>query len=170
MTQIRTERSEDAGAIRHVLEQAFGGSEEANIVEMLRKADKAPISLVATHDGQVVGHILFSPVTLTPAQASFNGIGLAPVAVLPGFQRRGIGSNLIREGLEPCWKAGYDIAVVLGDHSFYTRFGFSRAGAYGLGNEYGADEHFMAMELRAGALAEVSGLVKYQPEFKEAGS
>ena len=169
MIEIRQERPEDIAAIRHVLEQAFRGSNEANLVEMLREANKATISLVAICEGQLVGHILFSPVTIAPAKAGFNGIGLAPVAVLPEFQKRGIGSSLIREGLEECRRGGYDIVVVLGNPRFYSRFGFLRASDYGLGNEYSADEHFMAMELRIGALAEVSGMVKYQPEFKETG-
>ena len=169
MIEIRREAPEDAAAIRHVLEQAFPGPDEANLVEILREADKAPISLVATYDGQVVGHIMFSPVTISPAPPSLNSIGLAPVAVLPEFQNRGIGSNLIREGLEECRKAGYDIVVVLGEPRFYARFGFSRAGDFELGNEYGADEHFMALELREGALARVSGTVRYQPEFNEVG-
>jgi putative acetyltransferase len=88
---------------------------------------------------------------------------------LPEFQNRGIGSNLICEGLEECRKAGYDIVVVLGEPRFYARFGFSRASDYGLGNEYDANEHFMALELREGALAKVSGTVRYQPEFNEVG-
>ena len=169
MIEIRKEKPEDITEIRHILEQAFRESIEANLVEMLRKANKAPISLIAIYNGQLVGHILFSPVTIASAQAGFNGIGLAPVGVLPEFQKRGIGSSLIREGLEECKRARYDIVVVLGNPRFYSRFGFSRASDHGLGNEYGADEHFMAMELSEGALAEVIGIVKYQPEFREAG-
>jgi putative acetyltransferase len=168
--EIRNERPEDVGAVGHVLEAAFGCSDEADIVDRLREANKAVISLVAECDGQLVGHIMFSPVTIDPAQAGFNGIGLAPVAVLPEFQKRCIGSHLVCEGLERCRDAGYEIAVVLGDHTFYERFGFSRAGDYGLGNEYGVDEDFMVLELSEGALAQASGTVKYQPEFKEAGS
>jgi putative acetyltransferase len=113
---------------------------------------------------------MFSPVTIAPEQAGFNGIGLAPVAVLPEFQKKGIGSHLICEGLERCRDAGYQIVVVLGDHTFYERFGFSRAGDYGLGNEYGVDEDFMAIELSEGALAQVTGTVKYQPEFGKTGT
>jgi len=168
--EIRSENGEDAGAVRHVLEAAFGSSEEADLVERLREANKATISLVAECGGQLVGHILFSPVTIAPPQARFNGIGLAPVAVLPEFQKRGIGSHLICEGLEQCRDAGYEIVVVLGDHRFYERFGFSRASDHGLGNEYGVDEDFMAMELGEGALEQASGTVKYQPEFSETGS
>jgi putative acetyltransferase len=168
--EIREERPEDVAAIRHVLEAAFGCSDEADIVERLRESGKAVVSVVAECDGQVVGHIMFSPVTIDPEQEDFNGIGLAPVAVLSAFQKRGIGSHLICEGLEQCRKAGYDIVVVLGDHTFYERFGFSRAGDHGLGNEYGVDEDFMAMELSEGALAQASGTVKYQPEFSETAS
>ena len=170
MIEIRDERPEDVAAIRHVLEEAFGSSEEADLVERLREAGKAVISLVAECDGQLVGHIMFSPVTVAPAQAGFNGIGLAPVAVLPEFQKRCIGSHLICEGLERCRDAGYEIVVVLGDHRFYQRFGFSRGGDYGLGNEYGVDEDFMAMELSEGALAQATGTVKYQPEFGKTGT
>ena len=96
------------------------------------------------------------------------GLGLAPLAVLPEYQRRGIGSSLVTKGLEECRKKGCDIAVVLGDIHFYTRFGFKRARLYGLTNEYNVDENFMALELEEGTLNSVSGLVKYQPEFKEA--
>ena len=165
MVEIRREKPKDAAAIRYVLEQAFRGSDEADLVEVLRKADKVPISLVAIYDGQVVGHILFSPVTVASAPSAYRSIGLAPVGVLPEIQRRGIGSLLIQEGLRECREARYDIAVVLGDPVYYSRFGFSRAADYGLGNEYGVDEHFMAIEFRTGALAKVSGTVRYQPEF-----
>lgn len=169
VTEIRNESPEDAAAIRHVLDRAFSGSNEANLVELLRTANKALISLVAICDGQLVGHILFSPVTTAPAQAGFNGVGLAPVGVLPEFQKKGIGSSLIHKGLEECKRAGYAIVVVLGNPHFYSRFGFSRASDYRLGNEYDTDGHFMAIELTEGALAEVRGVVKYQPEFKQAG-
>jgi putative acetyltransferase len=168
--EIRNEKPEDVAAIRHVLEEAFGGSDEADLVERLREAGKAVISLVAECEGQLVGHILFSRVTIAPEQAGFKGLGLAPVALLPEFQKRGIGSHLICEGLERCRNAGYEIVVVLGGHTFYERFGFSRASDYGLGNEYGVDEDFLASELTEGALAQVTGTVKYQPEFSETGS
>jgi putative acetyltransferase len=106
---------------------------------------------------------------MTPDTAGVMVVGLGPVAVLPEFQGRGTGSSLIRRGLEECKRAGYEIAVVLGSDLYYPRFGFSRASDYGLDNEYGAGEHFMAVELREGALAQVAGLVKYAPEFQAAG-
>jgi putative acetyltransferase len=169
MTEIRKERKEDLNAIRYVNKQAFETSSEANLVDLLRAANKATISLVAIVEGRIVGHILFSPVNIASAPEGVRGLGLGPMAVLPEFQEQGIGSSLIREGLKECQQAGYDIVVVLGHLDYYPRFGFSRASAYGLENEYDADEHFMALELRNGALAEVGGLVTYQPEFKEMG-
>jgi len=95
--------------------------------------------------------------------------GLAPAAVLPAHQGRGIGSALIRRGLEQCRSAGYGAVVVLGEPRYYSRFGFSRAAGRGLSNEYGAHDEFMVMELRAGALDGISGLVRYAPEFGATG-
>ncbi len=169
MIEIRAEAPEHLPAIRRVNERAFGGRpNEARLVDLLRATGQAVISLVAVSAGQVVGHVLFSPVTLDPPPAGFDGVGLAPVAVAPEFQRQGIGAMLIRAGLEKCKQAGYSLAVLLGDPRYYSRFGFARAGDFGLGNDYNADEHFMALELKEGALRDVCGLVKYAPEFNEA--
>jgi len=88
--------------------------------------------------------------------------------VPPEFQRQGIGSKLIREGLERCRQAGYDAVVVLGDPAYYSRFGFVRAADFGLQNEYGVHDEFMVLPLRRGALDGVSGMVTYLPEFSEA--
>ena len=85
--------------------------------------------------------------------------------MLPEHQGRGIGSRLVRDGLEACRGAGYGAAVVLGEPGYYSRFGFERASAKGLGNEYGADEHFMAVELADGALGGAGGTVRYRKEF-----
>ena len=112
-----------------------------------------------------MGHVLFSPV-----QVDGRGfdppimVGLAPVAVLPEHQGRGIGAHLIREGLQACREAGYGAAVVLGEPGYYTRFGFEQASGKGLGNEYGVDDHFMVAELRNGALDGVSVTVRYREE------
>jgi putative acetyltransferase len=165
---IRPETPEDIPFIDHVHEQAFPRDNEARLVDLLRAANKASVSLVALTDDQIVGHVLFSPVTFVPEQPTVRGLGLAPVAVLPEFQNQGIGGKLILEGLRVCKQNGYDLSVVLGSPRYYSRFGFSRAGDYGLDNEYGASDDFMAMEFRAGVLGTVKGLVKYQPEFMEA--
>ncbi len=165
MLEIRPEQPQDSTAIRALVESAFQGTCEARLVELLRAAGKAIISLVASQDGKVVGHILFSPVEIEKRPTTLDALGLAPVAVSPQFQRQGIGSRLIEEGLRLCRDGGYDLVVVLGDPRYYSRFGFKRAKDYGLDNEYGAHDEFMALELGRGALSRVGGLVKYQPEF-----
>ncbi len=115
-----------------------------------------------------MAHVLFSPVEIVPPAPSLRLVGLAPVGVLPSYQRRGIGSRLIREGLRMCADSGYDAVVVLGDPGFYSEFGFVGAAQNGLESEYAAGEHFMVTELKLGALRGVRGTVKYQPEFREA--
>ena len=169
MIEIRTEKPDDIPFIRRVHQQAFQPRlNEARLVELLRQADKMSLSWVALARGRVVGHVLFSPISFVPDQPAIHGLGLAPIAVLPEFQKRGMGGKLIVQGLQACQQSGYDLVVVLGDPHYYSRFGFSRARNYQLENEYDADEEFMVIELRAGALGGVAGLVKYQPEFKEA--
>jgi len=162
---IRRERVDDVASIRHVIEHAFDTTAEANLVERLRAGDKAVVSLAAERAGQVVGHILFSPVSVTHAPQTFRAVGLAPLSVLPEFQQTGIGSALVRDGLAACQEAGCDAVVVLGHVDYYRRFGFSRASDVGLDNEYGATDAFMVMELRSGALQGVGGLVRYAEEF-----
>ena len=172
MIEIREEQRGEYQEIRQVIVAAFGGDSEepaANVVELLRDRNKAPVALVAVSDNKIVGHIMFSPVTITLASKAFRAVGLAPLSVLPELQRQGIGSMLVREGLKKCAAAGFEIAVVLGSHYYYPRFGFSRASLYGLGNEYDTGENFMAIELKNSTLDKVSGTVQYSPEFKECG-
>ena len=169
MIEIRKEQRREHQEIRQVIVAAFGGDTEANLVELLRDRNKALAALVAVSDNKIVGHIMFSPVTITLAPKTLRTVGLAPLSVLPEFQRQGIGSMLTREGLKKCAAAGFEIAVVLGSPYYYPRFGFSRASLYDLDNEYDTDEHFMAMELKNGALDKVGGTVRYSPEFKECG-
>src|SRR5262245_34693715 len=167
VVSIREEQPGDVAAIRRVLEAAFPTSTEARLVDLLRVAGRLWVSLVAEADGEVVGHIGFSPIQIDGEAGEGLGVGLAPVAVLPDRQRQGIGSRLIREGLAACERAGYGFVVVLGWPEYYPRFGFTRADRRGLGNEYGADETFMVLELRAGTIPEDGGLVRYAPEFAE---
>lgn len=169
MIEIRAERPGDEAAIRHVNEQAFGAPGEARLVDQVRAAHKAVVSLVAVRGADIVGHILFSPVTIAEAPPSLRAVGLAPMGVLPGYQRQGVGSRLVLEGLRACEAAGCDAVVVLGHVDFYPRFGFVKASACGLDNEYGATDSFMVRELRPGALAQVRGLVTYAPEFRALG-
>lgn len=156
----------DEEAIRRVHLEAFGGDIEARLVDLLRQRGKAIASLVADQHGQVVGHIVFSPVTIDNAPGC-RALGLAPVGVRPVNQRAGIGSRLVREGLVRCQDAGYDFVVLVGEPAYYARFGFQAAKPHGLDNEYGVDEEFMVLELRKGSLAAIAGLVRYGPEFAE---
>ena len=165
--EIRSEVPADYPAVHELNERAFEGPVEARLVDLLRAAQKAVISLVALHEDRVVGHIMFSPVTVAEASENVRAVGLAPMSVLPEFQNRGIGSRLVRAGLEACTRSGYDVVVVLGHTNYYPRFGFVRAKDYGLDNEYDAGDSFMVMELKSGALRGIRGLVKYAPEFRE---
>lgn len=163
--KIRHETHQDITAIHEVETSAFRRRSEADLVDALRKAGKAIVSLVAEYEKKVIGHVLFSPVTIEPEPGSVKGIGLGPVAVLPEYQGQGAGSQLIRKGLEECRRLGYDYSVVLGNPRYYERFGYRKASLFGLGNEFGVDEDFMAMEFTPGALEGIEGVVKYAEEF-----
>ena len=167
---IRPFGSGDAEAVREVHLKAFAGREdEAHLVESLHAANAAPVSLVAVDgsSGGVVGHVLFSPVDIDNSRSNIRMVGLAPVGVLPEYQGQGVGSHLIRAGLEACREATYDAVVLLGEPGYYSRFGFERASAHGLGNEYGVDHEFMVAELRSEALGGPGGTVRYRPEFSQ---
>ena len=164
---VRREEPGDGAAVRQINEEAFGSGLEAGIVESLRNAADT-ISLVATLDDQVVGHILFTPVTLEPARPHVRLAALGPMAVRPDLQRQGIGTRLVRAGLQVCAESGYAAIVVVGHPEFYPRFGFHSGAARGLRCEFPVpDDVFMVRELEAGALQGVSGMVRYRPEFSE---
>ena len=164
---IRDETAGDLEAIYSVNEQAFETNAEAELVDLLRMRVKAVISLVAEVDGVIVGHILFSPVSLEPPITNWKALGLAPLGVVPSYQRQGIGKALVKVGLERSKQLGIALVVVLGHPSYYPKFGFKKASERELANEYQADEAFMAIELTPGILNNYKGLVKYAPEFNE---
>ncbi|MCI0663834.1 MAG: N-acetyltransferase [Acidobacteria bacterium] len=165
MITIRPEGPQDIAAIHHVNEQAFKGNAEAELVDRLRAEKKLVISLVAVANGNVVGHIAFSRVEID-SSFQVSGIGLAPLAVQPGMQNLGIGSQLVNAGLEMCRDLRFDYVVVLGHPSYYPRFGFTPASRFGIRCIWSvADEVFMALELRPGALQGVTGIVNYDPLF-----
>ncbi|MFC2049559.1 GNAT family N-acetyltransferase [Chloroflexota bacterium] len=169
MPTFRPEAPEDVAAIRLLNEQAFGQKSEARIIEKLRNRGLLTISLVAIQDNKIVGHIAFSPVKIESEHSSFEAIALAPMAVLPAHQNKGIGSQLVRAGLEKCRSLGYEAVVVVGHPNYYPRFGFITAKPKGLKCEFEVpDEAWMVLELREGALAGRQGTVKFQPEFEEA--
>lgn len=165
--EIRTEKPSDAPAVRLVHTAAFGRSDEADLVDRLRRQAASYLALVAVERGVVVGHIAFSPILMDPPRRGFAALGLAPMAVLPGHQRRGVGSALVREGLAACRQAGADAVFVLGHPEYYPRFGFRSAATLGIANAYGAPpEAFMVIELTPGALDGVTGTALYDPALE----
>jgi len=167
--EIRHETGADRAAVTELLNYAFGGSGEAEVVTLLHASGQVVVSLVAVADVQMVGHILFSKMSIEPFQADFNALGLAPLAVLPGHQGFGIGSRLVVEGLVCCADLGYTSVFVLGHTNYYSRFGFVPAHIYRLESEYDAGDAFMALELYPGALGGMRGTVHYRLEFRQAG-
>ncbi|MEG4216227.1 N-acetyltransferase [Microcoleus sp. Pol14C6] len=163
---IRTENPEDVEAVRNINIEAFGRENEANLVDRLRGI-ASTFSFVAVQSDRVVGHMFFSPVVVEgKCSSNLSILGLAPVAVLPDYQRQGIGTLLIREGLKECGRSGFQAVVVLGHPDFYSRFGFIPASRKSLKCEYDVpDEAFMVLELESGALQDCSGTVKYRSEF-----
>jgi putative acetyltransferase len=155
---------EERSGIRAVIEAAFGGSDEADLVDQLRGSEYALVSLVAEIDGRVVGHILFSRMWIETPTGRVSAVALAPVAVRPHHQREGIGSRLIERGLELVKARGEGIVIVAGHPQYYPRFGFSTEKARFLRSPFPA-EAFMAMELRAEALQGIEGSVVYPPAF-----
>jgi putative acetyltransferase len=163
---IRSEKPEDLEAVRKVNIAAFGRENEANLVDSLR-GSASTFSFVAVQSDRIVGHLFFSLVAVEgKCSSNLSILGLAPVAVLPNYQRQGIGTLLIREGLKECGRSGFHAVVVLGHPDFYPRFGFIPASRKGLGCEYDVpDEAFMVLELESAALQDCSGTVKYRSEF-----
>jgi len=169
MIKFRQEKPGDQLAIRGVNVQGFGTSEEADLVDALRQANAIVLSMVALDGEDIIAHILFTEVVVTRADSRFTGIGLGPMAVLPCYQRKGIGSRLLQIALDKCRRLDYDFVVVLGHPEFYSKFGFSPAKPYGISCEFDApDEAFMVLELRENALAGSSGIVHYRDEFRNA--
>lgn len=164
---VRSENERDHDAIRQVNRLAFGQDAEARLVDALRAGGFAPVSLVAEINGQVVGHIMFSELSIVTASGTVAALALAPLAVLPDFQKHGIGSALVRCGLEDCKKKEHRIVVVLGHPDFYPRFGFSAKLAERLQSPYGSGPSHMAVELVPGELEGVVGKLVYSPPFSD---
>ena len=169
MILIRPEQKDHIPGVRQVEERAFKREAEAELVDRLRARGKATLSLVAVDDDEVVGHVLFSPVTLVNGDDRFEIVGLGPVAVDPKRQNEGIGSRLIRAGLEEIRQSGYAAVVVLGDPAYYARFGFGPARRYGIFYDAPGipEDAFQVLELRRGVLGGHSGSAQYVEEFNE---
>lgn len=160
--EIREEGPGDVATIRDLNKLAFGQDQEGNIVDALRSNGAALLSLVATLNGRVVGHIMYSPLSL----GEVIGAGLGPMAVLPEHQRQGIGSKLVETGNQKLKEAGCPFIIVVGHANFYPRFGFRLARTYGITCEWEVpDDVFMVLVLDQVKMQRVSGLAKYRREF-----
>lgn len=166
---IRPEKAGDEPAIFTVNSRAFDTGVEAALVDALRGSDTPILSLVALQADEIVGHIVFSPVSVENNPEGRSVWGLGPMSVLPEHQRRGVGSSLVRSGLAGCGAQGVEVVVVLGHAEYYPRFGFLPAGPRGLHfRDVEFDPYFMVQELVPGAMASLQGFVEYASEFDEA--
>lgn len=160
MIKVREETPDDRDAVRLVNRLAFGGADEADLVDRLYRDNLVIASLVAVDGSDVVGHVLFSDL---PVEGVIRAAALAPMAVLPKHQGRGIGAALIVRGLEVCRGRGVEAVIVLGHETYYPRFGFSAARARKLRAPFSGPA-FMALELVPGVLG-AGGVVRYPPAF-----
>ncbi len=163
--RIRPETAHDREAIRKVNEAAFTGDAEAILVDDLRDGGFVEVSLVAELDNLIVGHILFSRVTVVGTEGMVNAVSLAPMAVRPDHQGQGIGGQLVEAGLEACRAKQQEVVLVLGHPDFYPRFGFSAELARPMNNPFGSGNAWMARELVPGALADVAGRIEYPAPY-----
>jgi len=162
---IRAEEERDWPSVYALNAAVFETPAEADLVDALRRETKPIISLVADDAGAIDGHIMFSPVSLIE-HPGLKIMGLAPMAVAANRQRSGIGSLLVRAGLEACKEIGAGAVVVLGHSDYYPRFGFAPAVNFAISCGYDVPaEAFMALELRPGYLRDASGMVKYLAAF-----
>lgn len=159
-----TDNTQERAVVRSIHQAAFGGADESDLVDRLRSEGAVLLSLVAEVEQQIVGHALFSRMSIETENGSVSAAALAPVAVLPDHQRRGIGEKLIRYGLDSLRAQGERIVIVLGHPQYYPRFGFSSEKARALESPF-PPEAFMAMELSAGALDGIRGKVRYPAAF-----
>ena len=166
---IRREQPQDISKIREVNRRAFGREQEALVVDKLRDNCNTILSLVALAGNDVVGHILFSPAVIEGENGRLWGSGLAPVAVLPEYQRKGIGSELVQTGVARIKEAGCPYIIVLGYPEYYSRFGFEPASRFGIRSEWDVpDEAFMILMLNRKAMKGITGVAKYREEWAEA--
>ena len=165
MVEIREEQPADRAGVAAVNRAAFGGEDEVKLVEALHHEGDVVAALVAVEAGEIVGHILFSRLPIETDEGLLPAVALAPMAVRPDRQFKGIGSALVRKGLEMARERGATAAVVLGHPDYYPRFGFSANWARGLEAPYAGSDAFMAMELVPNGLGTGDGVVHYAAPF-----
>lgn len=170
MTKICFEKPEDIAFIHSVNEQAFGRVSEAKLVDTLRLACTDHLSLVADDNGSIIGHLMFTPVVVTDGKQKTEGMGLAPMAVLPSRQRQGMGTQLVDTGLQILKEKGCPFVIVLGHPEYYPRFGFQAASGCNIKTQWDGvpDEAFMILVMDHEAMQNVSGVATFRDEFNDA--
>ena len=164
---LRFEKKEDIKGIHSVHVESFETDQEAKLVDDLRLGDLDLISLVAEENQKIIGHLLFSPVFLD-SNIKIKMMGLAPLAILPTYQNRGIGTLLVRKGLDVCVQKKIQSIVVLGDPKFYSRFGFESSVNYSIRSDFNVNpEVFQIKELEKGIFQGFAGIVKYHDRFNQ---
>lgn len=168
MPLIRSEQSADFDTVHALLLASFGREAEARLVARLRASGKIASALVAEEKGRILGHVVFSKIVTGVEGGEVSALALAPLAVVPAFQRLGIGSALVSAGLERCRSERQARVLVLGDPVYYARFGFVPAARFGLKCPFpAAGDSFMAIELEPDAFAGATGAVRYGHEFDD---
>ncbi len=167
---VRAESESDHDAIDRVHRLAFGQANEGRLVRAPRCFPEfvPDLSLVAEAERAIVGHILFTPIHIRESTLAIPALALAPMAVLPDWQRRGVGSSLVKDGIDRCRRLGHAWIIVLGHSEYYPRFGFVPASGFGIRAPFPvSDDAFMAMALQPHAFAECAGVVEYPPAFSD---
>ena len=168
---VSPESEKDYEDITRCNHLAFKQKGEGTLVEAIRKNPKfiPELSLIAEVDAKIIGHILFFPVIIQSDSNNFTSLSLAPMSVLPKYQNRGIGTELVKSGLEKAGELGFESVIVLGHEKYYPRFGFKPASNWNIKSPFPVpDEAFMAIELIPNALTEVNGTVIYPKEYEVA--
>jgi putative acetyltransferase len=163
MVQLRDEQSSDRSGVLDVVRSAFPTNTEARLVDLVRDRDHSRIRIVAEDHEDIVGFVLATPLSFDPP-VMLNCLAIGPVAVRPDRQNAGIGSQLMRRAIEQAKAIGVDALFLLGHPAYYRRFGFAQTH---IGNEYGAADSFMALELTAGCLSGIRAVARYVAEFSE---
>ena len=175
MLTIREEEIKDYNEVEKVVEESFKTAEfsdkdEHNLVRRLRNSNEfiKELSLIAEDENKILGHVLLTKALINGEDTSFEALALAPLAVLPEYQKSGIGKKLMNKAIERARELGYKSIVVLGHEKYYPKFGFEKASKYGVKAPFEVpDEAYMILELLPGGLNGVSGIVEYSKAFFE---
>lgn len=168
---IRHERKNDYDKIRKINDLAFGQENEGKMIDALRKTSDYNylLSLIAESENKIMGHILFYPIKIKNKREEFTVLSLAPMAVHPEYQNKGIGRKLVERGIDIARENGYSAVIVVGHPKYYPRFGFTPASNWGIQLPFDVpDETFLALEIKENALKNCSGNVEYPKEFYDA--